>query len=172
MSSSTPASDSHPPGFDDCDFNLGSLTPIEIPIGDQYVLREASEDVAKRFRNRTMAGAKVDSDGNITRSLDGMADLEPLLVAGCLFKKNPKQKDNGGPVFDVPVSDAEVGRMPARFVRKLFVRAKEISGIDERETVEGLREQIANLQVKLDKLLEDGSETQKNSSGATPGISG
>jgi hypothetical protein len=57
-----------------------------------------------------------------------------------------------------------VGSWPSRIVKPLFERAKEISELDEDETLEGLVEQQAKLGKRIAKMRK---ESAKNAPSAT-----
>jgi len=97
----------------------------EVPVtigGTKYLLREASEDAACQYRNAAMRGAKM-TDGTVT--LGGAADVEPLLVSLCLFEMDA----SGAVIRNVPL--VTVKNWPARVVKPLFNKVKEMSSLDE-----------------------------------------
>jgi hypothetical protein len=103
-----------------------SLTPIEVPVkykGEHYVLKEATEEESRRYRNMRLRNIKYGPGGEIT-SLEGMADLSSFLVSLCLWKLTADGQRK-------PVSVAIIRQWPARIVDKLAERAKEISWLDE-----------------------------------------
>ena len=114
--------------------------------GKAYILREASEGAACKYRNKAMAAARM-ADGKLV-GMDGAADVEPLLVSLCLWEVTDKGER--------PVSLATVMGWPARVVKPLFARAKAMSALDEeeQETRETLEEKMAALQGKLALLDE------------------
>lgn len=119
------------------------LTPTTVPVrisGADYVLKEASGAVATTWRNSVFRSTKVDANGRPS-SYEGIAEAEPLLVSLCLHDANGKL---------VPIQT--VKSWPARIQKSLFEKAKEISGLDEEETPEKLKEGMSKLQTKLDKL--------------------
>lgn len=119
------------------------LTPTTVPVriaGQDYLLKEASGAVATTWRNSVFRSTKVDSNGRPS-SYEGIAEAEPLLVSLCLYEANGKL---------VPIQT--VKSWPARIQKALFEKAKEISGLDEEETPEKLKENIRKAQEKLDRL--------------------
>lgn len=98
------------------------------PDKPSHRLREATEDVACKFRNAAMRAARM-TDGKVV-GVDGMADCEPILVAGCLFKLVPDPKSPGG-VRELACTVGEVRSWSARVVGPLFDRAKLISGMTD-----------------------------------------
>lgn len=106
--------------FFDFDSDLGKK---EIPVryqGRDYVLREASEGAAIKWRNAQMKAARFNQHGQITGA-EGLADTEPLLVSYCLF-----ETDTGNPVHFNTICG-----WPAKMVKKLFQKAVEISDLHE-----------------------------------------
>jgi hypothetical protein len=109
-----------------------SLEPQEVPVtiaGKQYVLREASEDVACKFRNAAMRAARM-TEGKVV-GVDGLADAEPVLVGGCLFEKVESEHKGETKVGWAAVGVAAVRTWPARIVKPLFERAKAMSDLAE-----------------------------------------
>lgn len=115
------------------ELNLDDLTPIEVPVslgGKKYLLREATEAAAATYRNASVAGATLGSEGGETRITGLPPDiggLQSLLVSLCLWELNA----DGKPTRTVP--RAVVKTWPARMVRPLFDKAQEISGLKEEE---------------------------------------
>lgn len=151
--------------YDDIVLDLEPKSVRVTLAGEPYLLREASEDAACRFHNAAMRAAKM-SDGKVT-GVDGVADSEPILVAGCLFKLvKVKGRD-----VEQPVSLQFVRDLPARVVKPLFERAKRISGLDE-EPESVLRKRIAEDTKKLDELIRSkGESVPKGPPALTPASS-
>lgn len=122
----------------------------EVPVtleGTQYILRQASGDVAARYRNMVTKCTKL-RDGKVS-GLEGVGDVEPQLVAWCLFR----QTDNGEQC--VPLQ--EVRSWNEEVVRTLFDVAKDISNLGEKEDID---EEIKKLQEK--KQRKEALSTPKN----------
>lgn len=101
------------------------LTPKEETYrigGRDYTLVEPSEDAACRWRNLATSKAKM-QDGKVV-GMDGIADVQPYLVSLCLFEETDKGR------VAVPLS--VIRGWPARVVKVLFERAKELGDLDER----------------------------------------
>ena len=69
--------------------DFDDLAPVTVPVTlgkRKYLLREASEDAACKYRNASLAGAEISNvSGQVTvRRVGSMADVEPLLVSLCL----------------------------------------------------------------------------------------
>lgn len=144
-------------------FDFDDLAPIEIPVriaGVAYILREASEAAACKWRNHQLKATRM-ADGKVT-GMDGMADAEPLLVSLCLCQTNPdgtlKLDPQRNPA-NVPL--ALVLSWPARIVKPLFEKAKEISDLTEKETADALEKRLLETREKLDKLRA-GENREKN----------
>ena len=146
-----------------------SLEPVTFPfkIKDaktnsfiQYYLREATEDAAVKYRNAAMRAARF-TDGKLS-SVEGVADVEPLLVSLCLYQITPKG--------DVPVQLATIRGWPARIVKPLFEKAKQLSNLDEGEDEAGIQKQIEDLSERLAKMREDKNKEKNLLEGMT-GIS-
>ena len=143
-----------------------SLSLIEVPvkiIDKNYVLREASEDAACRWRNSQVSGAKM-VDGKVS-GLGNLADGEPLLVSLCLFELVPevKQFPDGKPV---PLQT--VRSWPARVVKQLFAKAKEISGLSEgEESIEDLEKQQSKLADRIADMRNGDDPAKKEPSSTT-----
>ena len=101
-------------------FDTFELHQETVYLGDrEYTLREASSGAATRYRNALLECATIGPDGKPSK-LSGMASVEPLLVSLCLFDPEGKL---------VPLKVVE--ELPARIVKSLFNRIKEISDLDE-----------------------------------------
>lgn len=105
------------------------LAPIEVPIRigkDRYILREATADAARKWRNSIMSSTTV-VDGKVT-AVGNLADSEAYLLSMCLY---PVRPDTHGTVSNKPVHISTILSWPNRIVRPLFERAKVISGLEE-----------------------------------------
>jgi hypothetical protein len=158
------------------------LDPIRVPVtinGRKYMLCEADEAVACRWRNEQLRNTKINSATKAV-TVEGMADTEPFLVHLCLFQCDDegklRTKDDGSPdpryVVPLPV----IRKWPPHLVKDLFERAKQISRLTDDEKPKSLEEldaEIADLQQKRDALLRGvvSDEESKNSPGATTGTS-
>lgn len=151
--------DGAPPGAAEPDLDLGDLVPQEVSVKlgpHVYLLVEASEDAAVEWRNAHTKQVKL-TDGKVS-GLGAIADCQALLVARCLFRRNP----NGTRGQQVPV--ALIRSWPARVVRDLFERVKRMSDLEERKTRAQLEEEIAAARRQLDDL--DGGDVAKKAPGA------
>lgn len=141
------------------EFNFDDLTPLEIPVlfrDKKYKLYEATEDAARQYNNSQTKCTEF-SEGGVSGIKGPLADSRSLLLSLCLFNVN-EQGDKGSPV---PLKF--ILSWPARVVKPLFEKLKEISGIDEdEESEDSLKKEIEKLQVKLTNL-------QKDSLGNGPG---
>lgn len=122
---------------DQVPIEFDSLAPIEVPAtiaGKQYLLREASEDAACKYRNAAMRAARFNDRGKVS-SIEGVADVEPLLVSLCLFELTGDGKCHLGHTVpgERPVPIDELRRWPAKRVKTLFERIKDISDLGEKK---------------------------------------
>lgn len=113
------------------DFNF-SLDEQSFPLtiaGDSYVIVEASEEAAKKYKNTAMRATKF-SDKGKPSGVDGLADVEPLLVSMCLFKVGERGDRQS-------VSLSTILKWPHRVVEPIYQKCRELSGLldnDEDET--------------------------------------
>lgn len=123
------------------ELNFSDLSLIELPVtgpdGKAYILKEATGKAAKAYRNALMACTTLGPTGK-PQSIRNLADVEPMLVGMCLF--HAEEGKNKGQ----PVSQSTIENWPAKVVKALFEKIKEISGLDEEETT---------IEVSLKKLL-------------------
>jgi len=148
------------------------LEPIQLPVrvmGKPYVLVEADEDAAVKYRNASMKAARLD-DGKIV-GFDKVGDVEPLLVSLCLYYAG---HDGKAPLdalgdFDrtklVPLK--KVLMWPARIVKPLFDRVKDISQLEERPTKEVLLKRLEDTLQQLRSLDEGSAKNWLESTAST-----
>lgn len=107
------------------ELDFDDLTPTEIPIKIKgvvkYILKEASADVAIKYRNASMKGASIDTESKRV-SPGESAGAEAIAVAASLYELfgdgNSKQR---------PVLLSTVLGWKNDVVKQLFDRLKEIS---------------------------------------------
>lgn len=141
-----------------------TLTEVSVSIkGDKYALIEANGEVVVKWRNMLLKGTKIGSNGRPS-SIETVAEAEPYLVSLCLYyaDKNtgsvPLNKDGEpDPKFLVPIQ--RIKKWPNYIQMDLFKRAKEISRIDEEESVDKLKEERDGLSKRIDEL-ENGEMTR------------
>jgi len=132
-----------------------SLEPIREDVeigGKQYVLTEASEKAAIRWRNHAVRAAKM-RDGKVV-AMGDVAEMSVLLVQLCLTEKTTGKM--------VPLGVLE--SWPSRVVKALFERAKTISDLGEVEDAAAIRKQIVELEEKLEELEPDPTSPSPSSS--------
>ncbi len=137
--------------------NFPDITLQEVPVtvGDKkYVLREASEHVAVQYRDMVLRAVKF-TDGKMS-SADGLSAVEPKLVSMCLFDEEGK---------NVPIPT--LLKWKPSIVKALHDRAKEISGLDEKETKEVLEKRKASIEQQLAEIAGEAETAAKNSLGDT-----
>lgn len=138
-----------------------TLQPVEVSVklgGEQYWLKEASEAAAVAYRNASAAAVKMEA-GEVS-GLGDVGDVEPLLVSYCLWRETPDGRK--------PVPVSTVRGWPAKVVKAIFNRVKEISELDEPETVEQVDKQIVRLQRKRERMVKDGHPGKGGLSPSTP----
>lgn len=105
-------------------FDFDSVVTAHIPVridGKDYLLKEATGEASVKFRNACMK-VMAFQDGKLSRVGD-LANAEILLVALCMTDAEGK-----------PVSEATVKGWPAKVVKKLFLKVKEISEMDDKQS--------------------------------------
>lgn len=102
------------------ELDLGDPFPKEQPIkigGKRYVLRSATAEVARKYRNTTLRAGRM-VDGKVV-GMDGLADAEPEAVGACLLSG-----DNGGLL---PVGTPAILAWDCSIQTKLFDLLKKMS---------------------------------------------
>lgn len=153
------------------DFESLELIEVPVKIGDvKYVLHEADEGAAKAYQNARMRGAKLD-DGKVSWQLtEDLAGIPSMMLSLCLFRLTEEGKPFSSPVSLREITGYREGNgivhkgWPARIVKPVFKRLKDISELDDDETLESLQEQQEELGNRIAKIKE---ETAKNEQGAT-----
>lgn len=115
--------------------DFDDLVPAEAKVkyrGRQYVLREASEGAAVRWRNAQLSQAKYDDSGRFA-SVGDAADSEPLLVALCLYYADEagalRVQANGDPDPRHLVQLEIIRSWPSRIVKKMYDWVMTASGL-------------------------------------------
>lgn len=93
--------------------------PVKGPDGLNYTLREVTEGQAAQFTNARMNRVVLGPKGR-PQKIDGMGDLEALLVSMCLVGEQ-----------DRPVHENTIKGWPHRVVKELYATAQRISDFDE-----------------------------------------
>lgn len=142
----------------DRSIDLGDLAPVGVRYtigGKRYVLRECPEGDTCSWRSFQAKMARFNEDGKFA-GVGNIADSQPLLVSFCLFLADQRTgelvlTDGNPPLPDLAhrVSLATIRSWPTRIVGPLFDKAKEISGLDERETDEVLWKRLRDTATKL-----------------------
>lgn len=103
---------------------------IPVTIGKkQYTLRPADGATSARYRNAVMRAIrfKATADKPEMTGVDGLADAEFTLVAGCLHTEEGEQ-----------VTESFVRALRSTIVKDLFARAKALSGISDKDGEEAV----------------------------------
>jgi polyhydroxyalkanoate synthesis regulator phasin len=143
------------------------ITLIEVPVRIariDYVLREASGEAAIKYQNAVGKCSRF-VNGEFSGVQGDLASTQSLLVSLCLFKKATPES---GLAKDTPVPESLIRSWPSRIQKTLYDRAKQISMLDESESIQDLEKQIAKLQKKLSSLR-SGDNLKNLSSGTTDG---
>lgn len=120
------------------EFDL-ELKEIKVKIGaENYVLREATSEVAVKYRRFIISSRRTDGKGY---KVD-LAEAEPVLVSMCLFKEDGKL-----------AGEAFVKKLPERILKTLFIKARDMSKMNESGDKEEENEELK----KLRKDSESGS---------------
>jgi endonuclease YncB( thermonuclease family) len=140
------------------EFDLASPAEVPVRVGsERFVLMEAMGDAVRKWRNAVLKCTQIGEDGK-PRAMHGLADTESLLVSLCLCSADEDgnvRRNSRGDTVHVPVE--RILAWPNRVQAELFQVAKRISGIDAPDTAESLREQIAQLQERLEAVEKNGS---------------
>lgn len=143
------------------------LQPIVVPVvlgAKQYELWEADEDIACRYRNAS-AGSVVFESGE-PRRIQGIGDVEPMLVAACLREVIVDKDGQPTGAYRLLKTDEVRRWRKPKVIRRLFDLAKEISGLNEEEdTEENLTKRIAELTERLESLRRDRSPSKNEPDG-------
>jgi len=159
--------------YEHADFDFADLEPVRlsIKIGKKpFVLCEADGDAGAKYRSAAARSARL-NDGKVI-GVEGIGDIEPLLVSRCLYYADEQGRlrvdDDDKPVRKYLVEEGTIRSWPDRVQKALFNKVKEISGLDETDTIEKIEKQIANLQKKRAKLLADKKSEEKDDEVSVP----
>jgi hypothetical protein len=142
---------------------------IQIPVcrkGVWFILQEALEGDACKFRDRQLAGTEF--KGTSVSKIRGLAESEYYLVALCLYeftgtfgeKGEPLPEEGGKYKVGKRVHPDRLKQWKHLQIKKLFELAQEISGLkEEEETVDELKKKIEALQDKVQELEEAGEDS-------------
>lgn len=142
------------------EIDLGSPKPIEFAYrigGTRYLLREAPDGPVREYKDAKMRAIKLD-DGRAS-GITGGSKADVQLLSACLFEQNT----DGAELRTV--SAGILAAWPHRIVEPLVKRAKEISHVDESDTVEQIDREIGVLQRRREKLLKEGPPAKNSPSG-------
>src|SRR5690554_6057155 len=105
--------------------NLESLEDIEIPFtykGEKFLIKEATADDARVYKNFLMSRTSVGPDGTPVGFKD-IADIEILLVGRCLYRPDSKE----------PIGKDVVAKWSNRVIRPIYETIKKISELSADE---------------------------------------
>jgi len=129
------------------EMNFDSLELIKVPVtvkGVKYILQEASAGAGRDYRNAQMKTFKI-ADGKMV-GMENTADLDLILVSLCLFKVM-ETHDTLEPMPLIAIQG-----WPDKVIKGLAARAKEISDLEDKDTVETIDKKIVDLKKKRDLL--------------------
>lgn len=155
------------------EFEDEELAEVQVKIGaNRYILQEANGDVVVQHRNAVLAYTRYNDQGGIA-SISGIASAEPLLISKCLYTTMPVDKDKpDGPVVKSKLAGLEfVNNLRHRTMKKLFNRIKEISDMNDDESVESLTNQRDELNKKIAAVKETEEKLKNSQCGTTGGSS-
>lgn len=148
--------------FETMEFETLDLISIPLRIGKTwYILQEATEEAAIAYENAKIQGGSLVGGKVIFNDLAG---IEPLLVSMCLIQNtsnDPKKPLPGG--F---VQLDELKKWPAKVVKPIFNRIKEMSELDPMPSKDVLEKRLARVSKQLE-MIDKGDTPGKNSAGAT-----
>ena len=153
------------------EFEDEGLVEVPVKIGaNRYILQEANGDVVVQHRNAVLAYTKYNDQGNIA-SISGIASAEPQLISKCLY--TTILVDPGVP--DGPVVKGKLAGLPFvnnlrhRTMKKLFNRIKEISDMNDDESLDALKKQRDELTKKITEIEATEEQVKNSQSGITGG---
>lgn len=153
------------------EFEDQELAEVLVKIGStRYILQEANGDIVVQHRNTVLAYTKYTNEGSVA-SLSGIASAEPLLISKCLYTTVPVDKDKpDGPVVKDKLVGLEfVNNLRHRTMKNLFNRLKEISEMNDDESLEALEKQRDELNKKIAEIKRSEEEVKNSPSGITGG---
>lgn len=153
------------------EFEDEDLTEVPVTIGShRLILQEANGDIVVQHRNAVLAYTRYNDQGNIA-SISGIASAEPLLISKCLYTTVPVDKDKpDGPVVKGKLVGLEfVSNLRHRVMKKLFNRIKEISDMNDDESVEALEKQRDELNKKIAEIKKTEEKVKNLQGGITGG---
>jgi hypothetical protein len=136
------------------EMNFDDIAPIQIPVtigGNKYLLKEANGDIVCRHRNNVINCSKLE-DGKLT-AIQGLPDTEFSLVQMCLSTVTDDPATNGKPVLM-----SVVRSWKNKVVKELFNKIKEISEMDEDDSLKTLIKQRDELNKKIDAIKRDSAK--------------
>ena len=150
-------------------FDFADLRPLEVPVRipvkegkfhpdgapRDFVLKEATADVARIYRNAQMRSTKL-VDGKPAQ-IDGFADADLLLLHGCLFEVLQAPAAGAQPALPPHgvLAKSFISSLPNRVSRPLIAKCKHISGLNDDESIESLERQRKSLDEKIAQMRKE-----------------
>lgn len=125
---------------------------IEIPFSvkdEEYLLIEASGETAKRYQNKTVAGAKM-VDGKVTTTFISAADAQFILLTGSIVTSEKRDF----------LKEELIRSWPHKITKRLFKEAKRISEINENDDLDSLVKQREELDERIAKIKENAAKNE------------
>lgn len=117
--------------------------------GERFAIVEADEATAVKWKNKQVSSAKIGPKGNFT-GVGDVADSEPFLVSMCLRRVKDGVTKTGLDGEELKLADLgdavdlkTVRTWPARVIRPIFERIKEVSDLNEMKVPDERRQFFA-----------------------------
>ena len=132
-------------------------------LDKDYILREASEGAASRYKGARQKALRIAND-KVAGFEASMSEANAVLIAGCCFR----QTKQGEKLAETPVALHEVQAWPHRLTKELYEKCKELCPELEPKggkTVAELQAEIAELQKELADVKAKTSDPKDAQSG-------
>lgn len=157
------------------------LEPIEVPVkvkgATLYWLVEADGDAAEKFRAANIRGVEFvhhDNDDRTFKNLSGSVTSGHELLSRCLYHASPEGKlargPDGRPNRKFLVSLQQIKMLRGTMLDALVEKCKEISHLDEQDTLPNLVKQRDRLNRQIAKLEAKDELAKKSKSGGLDGF--
>ena len=135
-----------------------------------YVIREASADANSKYRHAILSTTERGADGVITKVLPGFEETDYVLLAECIYPDTETGTRCGYGHLDgqqKPIGIDVIKSWPDRVTKVLIGLVKEMSNIEQPQSVAQVQKQITALETIRKRLLFAG-DGRKNASDGTP----
>lgn len=124
-----------------------------IQVKEEYLLLEADGGVTAAYSNKMQEGTTLVN--GLPSKVQGLGGIEIWLLSQCLWKKN-----EDGTLSQVSENKIKKWSYP-KVTSPLIEKLKEMSGLEEEETIEKLEFEIKKLENKI-QVLREKEELEKN----------